>query len=169
MANNTQISNLLKPPHHKPHPGRNHNHTGHAVKPPAHSVADTIHHLPHQNQCRRRADAEEHHHQGTMQHSGKGVMSLHGGACGGEEGGVGGYSSEVVEQVVKHSRPGLADGDDGNHRPGVLMQWPNPPASPERSMARRGGLLMGFSFLLARRHRRAFGILALRGRRTGRF
>ena len=97
MADNTQIPNHLKPLHHKPNPGRNHNHTGHPVKPPPHSGADAIHHLPHQNQCWCGADAEEHHHQGTLQHSGKGVRSLHGGAGGGEEGGVGEAAGEKAE------------------------------------------------------------------------
>ncbi len=101
MANNTQISNLLKPLspplHHKPNPRRNHNHTGHAVKPPPHSAADTVHHLPHKNQRWRGADAEEHHHQGALQHSCKGVRCLHGGACGGEEGGVGEAAGEKAE------------------------------------------------------------------------
>ncbi len=96
-SHNTQIPNHLKPPHHKPNPGRNHNHTGHPVKPPAHSAADTVHHLPHQNQRWRGADAEEHHHQGTLEHSSKGVLCLHGGACGGEEGGVGEAAGEKAE------------------------------------------------------------------------
>ena len=97
VSHNTQISNHLKPRHHKPNPGRNHNQAGHPVKPFPCFVADTIYHLTHQNQRWGGADAEEHHHQGALQHPGKGVMSLHGGSCGGEEGGVGEAAGEKAE------------------------------------------------------------------------
>ena len=97
MANNTQILNHLKPLHHKPNPSRNHNHTGNAIKPFSRSVADGVHHLTHKNQRWRGADAEEHHHQGTLEHSCKGVRCLHGGAGGGEEGGVGEAAGEKAE------------------------------------------------------------------------
>ena len=107
-ANDNQISNHLKLPnlvqallspshHHKPDPGRNHNQAGHSIKPFPGSVADTVHHLPDKNQRRGGADTEEHHHQGTLEHSGKGMMSLHGGSCGGEEGGVGEAAGEKAE------------------------------------------------------------------------
>ncbi len=125
----TQISNLLKllspPLHNKPNPGSNHNHTGQAVKPPPRSAADTVHHLPHKNQSWCSADAEEHHHQGVLEHSCKGVRCLHGGPCSGEEGGVGKAAGEKAEddaqEVVSASRArSLEDGlqmEGKNHQP----------------------------------------------------
>ncbi len=82
---------------HKPQACGNHNQAGNAVEAFAGGLADGVDHLSDQNQGRGGADAEEEHHEGSLEHAGKGVLRIHGGSCGGEQGGVGEAAGEKAE------------------------------------------------------------------------